>query len=410
MAKNKKKLPLVSVCTPTFNRRPFLPTAISCFLNQTYPRDRIEWIVVDDGTDKVEDVFLAANIPQVKYFRVDTKMTLGAKRNFTHTKCTGSIIVYMDDDDYYPPERISHAVDTLLKNPTALCAGSSEIYVYFKHIQKMYQGGPYGPNHATAGTFAFRKELLNKTKYNENASLAEEKEFLMNYTVPFVQLDPLKTILVFSHIHNTFDKKKLLDNPNNLFKPSDKTVDMFIKHPYETQIKSFFLKDIDAKLDGYKHGDPIMKPDVLKQIKELEAERELMMKNNNGGQIMMQTPGGEPRPMTQQDILELIQKQQLDIKTLSEKLNELSQTPVYVELDKRERKIQMLEGLVSRLTEELKTAKMENRTVLKVVDANPKVVDANPKVVLKVAEAITTSNKSKLIPEVNIVAPIVEII
>ena len=410
MAKNKKKLPLVSVCTPTFNRRPFLPTAISCFLNQTYPRDRIEWIVVDDGTDKVEDVFLAANIPQVKYFRVDTKMTLGAKRNFTHTKCTGSIIVYMDDDDYYPPERISHAVDTLLKNPTALCAGSSEIYVYFKHIQKMYQGGPYGPNHATAGTFAFRKELLNKTKYNENASLAEEKEFLMNYTVPFVQLDPLKTILVFSHIHNTFDKKKLLDNPNNLFKPSDKTVDMFIKHPYETQIKSFFLKDIDAKLDGYKHGDPIMKPDVLKQIKELEAERELMMKNNNGGQIMMQTPGGEPRPMTQQDILELIQKQQLDIKTLSEKLNELSQTPVYVELDKRERKIQMLEGLVSRLTEELKTAKMENRTVLKVVDANPKVVDANPKVVLKVAEAITTSNKSKLIPEVNIVAPIMEII
>ena len=410
MAKNKKKLPLVSVCTPTFNRRPFLPTAISCFLNQTYPRDRIEWIVVDDGTDKVEDVFLAANIPQVKYFRVDTKMTLGAKRNFTHTKCTGSIIVYMDDDDYYPPERISHAVDTLLKNPTALCAGSSEIYVYFKHIQKMYQGGPYGPNHATAGTFAFRKELLNKTKYNENASLAEEKEFLMNYTVPFVQLDPLKTILVFSHIHNTFDKKKLLDNPNNLFKPSDKTVDMFIKHPYETQIKSFFLKDIDAKLDGYKHGDPIMKPDVLKQIKELEAERELMMKNNNGGQIMMQTPGGEPRPMTQQDILELIQKQQLDIKTLSEKLNELSQTPVYVELDKRERKIQMLEGLVSRLTEDLKTAKMENRTVLKVVDANPKVVDANPKVVLKVAEATTTSNKSKLIPEVNIVAPIMEII
>ena len=185
---------------------------------------------------------------------------------------------------------------------------------------------------------------------------------------------------------------------------------MFIKHPYETQIKSFFLKDIDAKLDGYKHGDPIMKPDVLKQIKELEAERELMMKNNNGGQIMMQTPGGEPRPMTQQDILELIQKQQLDIKTLSEKLNELSQTPVYVELDKRERKIQMLEGLVSRLTEELKTAKMENRTVLKVVDANPKVVDANPKVVLKVAEATTTSNKSKLIPEVNIVAPIMEII
>ena len=61
----------------------------------------------------------------------------------------------------------------------------------------MYQAGPYGPNHATAGTFAFRVELLKKTKYNENASLAEEKEFLKDYTIPFVQLDPMKTILVF---------------------------------------------------------------------------------------------------------------------------------------------------------------------------------------------------------------------
>jgi len=394
MAKNKKKLPLVSICTPTFNRRPFLPTTIKCVLNQTYPRDRIEWIVVDDGTDNVEDVFKAANIPQVKYFRVDKKMTLGAKRNLTHSKCTGSIIVYMDDDDYYPPERISHAVEMLQKNPTALCAGSSEIYVYFKHIQKMYQGGPYGPNHATAGTFAFRKELLAKTKYNENASLAEEREFLLNYTVPFVQLDPLKTILVFSHIQNTFDKKKLLDNPNELFRESNKTIDMFIKHPYEAQIKSFFLKDIDKELDNYKHGDPIMKPDVLKQIKELEAERALMMKNNQGGQIMMQKPGEEPRPMTQQEILEVIQKQQADIKILSDKLNELSQLDHYVELDKRERKIQMLEGLVSRLTEEIKTMKEKEKEKVK--------RDSNV--------SVQILSSSKLVPEVPIPAPIQEIV
>jgi glycosyltransferase involved in cell wall biosynthesis len=392
MGKNKKRLPLVSICTPTFNRRPFLPTTINCVLNQTYPRDRIEWIIVDDGTDNVEDVFKAANIPQVKYFRVDKKMTLGAKRNLTHSKCTGSIIVYMDDDDYYPPERISHAVEMLQKNPTALCAGSSEIYVYFKHIHKMYQGGPYGPNHATAGTFAFRRELLNKTKYNENASLAEEREFLLNYTVPLVQLDPLKTILVFSHIQNTFDKKKLLDNPNDLFRECDKTVDMFIKHPYENKIKSFFLKDIDKELDNYKHGDPIMKPDVLKQIKELEAERALMMKNNPGGQIMMQKPGEESRPMTQQEILELIQKQQADVKTLSDKLNELTRIDHFVELDKRERKIQMLEGLVSRLTEELKTIKEKGKE------------NKNDNV------SVHVLSSSKLVPDVPIPAPIKEIV
>ena len=66
-------------------------------------------------------------------------MKLGEKRNFMHTKTKGEFLIYMDDDDYYPPERVEHAVDTLQKNPSALCAGSSELYIYFKHINQMYQ-------------------------------------------------------------------------------------------------------------------------------------------------------------------------------------------------------------------------------------------------------------------------------
>ena len=52
----------------------------------------------------------------------------------------------MDDDDYYPPNRISHAVETLQNNPKALCCGSSIMFIYFKNIDIMYQFGPYGPN------------------------------------------------------------------------------------------------------------------------------------------------------------------------------------------------------------------------------------------------------------------------
>ena len=150
---------------------------------------------------------------------------LKIKRKFFNNAMmlTGFGIAYamaMDDDDYYPPERIAHAVSMLQSHPKALCAGASEIYIYFKHITQMVQFGPYGPNHATAGTFAFKRELLKNNAYDEKASLAEEKSFLKDYTVPFVQLEPKKTILVFSHIHNTFDKKKLLDNrhPNFVLK------------------------------------------------------------------------------------------------------------------------------------------------------------------------------------------------
>jgi glycosyltransferase involved in cell wall biosynthesis len=269
------QLPFVSICTPTFNRRPFYPAIIKCFENQTYPKDRMEWIIIDDGTDKIED--LVKDIPQVKYFKYYKKMNLGKKRNLMHEKSKGDILVYMDDDDYYPPERVSHAVETLQKNPQALCAGSSEMYIYFKHIQKMYKFGPYGPNHSTAATFAFRRELLKQTRYEDNAALAEEKLFLKNYTIPFVQLDSMKSILVFSHIHNSFDKKTLLETPSPMCTLSEKIVDDFVKEPV---IKTFFMETIDDLLENYEPGRPIHKPEVFEQMEEMKQKREAIIKQH----------------------------------------------------------------------------------------------------------------------------------
>ncbi len=267
-------LPFVSVCTPTFNRRPFIPFTIKCLEHQDYPKDKIEWIIIDDGTDLIED--LVEHIPYVKYFKYAEKMTLGEKRNIMHKKASGEIIVYVDDDDYYPPCRISHAVETLRKNPSALCCGSSEMHIYFKHINKMYQFGPYGQNHATAATFAFRRKLLDDTRYEDFACVGEEKTFLKDYTIPFAQLDTLKTILVFSHIHNSFDKKTLLDSPNQFVKESRLRVDDFVKEP---EIHDFFMKDIDILLENYEPGDPKNKKDVIAYISLIKKTREEMAKN-----------------------------------------------------------------------------------------------------------------------------------
>lgn len=306
----KQNQPFVSICTPTFNRRPFIPAMIECFNHQTYPKDKMEWIIIDDGTDKIED--LVASIPNVKYFKYDIKMPLGKKRNLMHTKTKGDIIIYMDDDDYYPPERVSHAVTMLLTHPKALCAGASEIYIYFKHIQKMYQFGPYGPKHATAGTFAFKRELLKDHKYDDNASLAEEREFLKNYTVPFVQLEPKKTILVFSHTHNTFDKKTLLNNINPKYtKESDKKVEDFIK---EKKLLNFFVNEIEDALVNYKPGEPSMKPDVLEQIKTLTASRNEIAKQ---GQLCREV-NGKQELLTPEEIVTLLTQQENTIKVLQE--------------------------------------------------------------------------------------------
>lgn len=277
MVNNKKKnkvkqptYPLVSLCTPTFNRRPFIPYMIKCFEHQTYPKDRIEWVIVDDGTDPIGD--LVSHIPQVKYYYVPEKMNLGKKRNYMHEKCTGDIIVYMDDDDYYPPERISHAVETLKENPKYLVAGSSEMHIYFDSRNKVYQFGPYAENHATAATFAFRKELLKMTGYVNDALLAEEKHFLKDYSIPLKQLDTSKTILVFSHKHNTLNKDRFLENPNTtIVKESRFTIDDFVKDP---ELKKFYMTDMNTLLENYEPGRPENKPKLMEQIKIMEEERQ----------------------------------------------------------------------------------------------------------------------------------------
>tara|TARA_A100001011_G_C14259591_1_gene821733 strand:- start:621 stop:1364 length:744 start_codon:yes stop_codon:yes gene_type:complete len=217
--RKKKKVsavgkPFVSVCTPTYNRKKFIPYLIKCFQEQTYPKEIMEWIIIDDGDDSVEELF--KDVECVKYFRFEEKIKLGRKRNLMHEKCKGDIIVYMDDDDYYPPDRINHSVNKLMSNKRALIAGTSAVNIYFKNRKEMFQFGPYGPTHATAGTFAFKKELLKITKYEDDAEMAEERMFLKEYTIPMVQLNPDKTILVFAHDNNTFDKNQLLERPDPL--------------------------------------------------------------------------------------------------------------------------------------------------------------------------------------------------
>ena len=342
-------LPFVSVCTPTFNRRPFIAAMLQCFHHQTYPKDRMEWIIVDDGTDPIED--LVSQHPCVQYYRLEEKISLGKKRNLMHEKASGDIIVYMDDDDYYPPDRVSHAVDTLLhhkKRKTGVkLAGSSEMCIYFKYGElrsphpsssgpattgpattgpattgpattghgQMVQFGPYGPNHATAATFAFWKELLSELNlaYDADACLAEERAFLRGYTVPMAQLDPMKVILVFSHEHNTFDKRVLLQNlgkPNSGMRVSAKAVADFIKEP---DLLRFYMRDVDTALQLYDPGRPSMKPDVMQQI------REKLQKNNgppNQAQdavlktvITFKAPNVIDRSMTVEELIRTVQTQ-----------------------------------------------------------------------------------------------------
>jgi glycosyltransferase involved in cell wall biosynthesis len=222
--------PPVSILTPTYNRRQFLSRLYSYILAQEYPLDRIEWVIADDGTDSVEDLvagFCSQGKIEIQYIRIAEKKTIGAKRNILHARARGKILVSMDDDDYYVPARVSHAVITL-RSKNASLVGSSRNHLYYIDDGSIWAVGPYSHNHATFGTMAYTKSYAISHPCDETKLYAEEVEFTNRYTEPLVQLDPMKVMLVLCHSTNTFDKSDLRITPSPLMKRTGFTLKTFI--------------------------------------------------------------------------------------------------------------------------------------------------------------------------------------
>ena len=229
----------VSIVTPTYNRRRFIPSLIKIIQSQTYPRDKMEWVVYDDGQEPIGDLLEAAKdvLPTVKYIFSEEKMTLGEKRNKLNEVARGDILVAFDDDDFYFPDRVATAVTALNSNPSVDLAGSSEVYMYFYDTKEIYKIGPYFAKHATNGTMAWRKRYAMSRRYDETVAFAEEKSFLEDYKNPLIQLNPMKVMLVMSHSDNTFDKTELRTKGNPLFKKTAMTLKDFIK---DEELRTFY--------------------------------------------------------------------------------------------------------------------------------------------------------------------------
>lgn len=175
----------------------------------------MEWVVLDDGTDSVEDIVTPYKSQiEIQYIRIPEKMNIGAKRNRIHAAARGDILVTMDDDDYYPPERVAHAVHSLVNQKRAELAGSSRNHLYFTDDRTIWGVGPYAPNHATFGTMAYTRKYALEHPCDETKLNAEEMEFTRQYTEPLIQLNPMKVMLVLCHSENTFNKNNLRAEPS----------------------------------------------------------------------------------------------------------------------------------------------------------------------------------------------------
>jgi hypothetical protein len=200
-------LPRVTVCTPTFNRRPFFPAIIKCMDRQTYPRDLIEWLVYDDGTDPVGD--LLDGVEGVVYHRhPGAKLTIGDKRHRMMELATGDILVHMDDDDYYPPTRIAHVVEVLSLRPDCDVALPLEMfYMYSVGREALYEVKCNAPVDVPAAAFAMRAST--KCRFSATSAIGEEHMFLEGLQTDIAPLDPAQTVVLMHHESNSADKRVL---------------------------------------------------------------------------------------------------------------------------------------------------------------------------------------------------------
>ena len=231
--------PFVSVVTPTYNRRRFLPMLIHLYQEQTYPKDKRELIIYDDSPTSNADL-IPSEDKSIRYIYSPTKITLGEKRNQLNELAKGEIIVCFDDDDYHYPERISYSVMKLYQEKADI-AGCTIIDIYYTDINKIYQFGPYGRNHGTNGTFAYRKKYLDNHKHDNKKNAQEEPEFTNNWTEKMANLDQTKIIMCISHDSNTYDKKNLLNQPKKDF-------NVKINKKIRDKIYLQFLKDLSEDM------------------------------------------------------------------------------------------------------------------------------------------------------------------
>jgi hypothetical protein len=163
--------PMISIVTVTKNRP--LDCAISAILDGGYPLDRIEWIILNNGT-----VELPENIPsglwRVTHIRRQGMYTVAALRNTANTAATTDYIVHIDDDDLYVKNHIATRMCALVNSD---CVGCSELACINVRNRSAFSIGTRHSVLAEA-SMAYRRAFWAARQYNELLLTGESVLFL----------------------------------------------------------------------------------------------------------------------------------------------------------------------------------------------------------------------------------------
>ena len=227
-------LPKISILTPTYNRRKFLPLYLNNLKNLNYPLDKLEVCIDDDGTEPFIDyhVFKEQIKPMTLVYHRDKKRrSIGEKRNYLVKKLsTNKIVCFMDDDDIYNPQYIIYSYKCLIENKSGLVGSSGMLFTYPELDFKLTGIQCPMKFQIHEATMLFTKKYFKSMGGFQKTSQGEGASFIQNQDKNVFNTDINYIMVCVGHSGNSVDKLQ--------FSGDDKKLDTF-QGP-EVQI----LKDI----------------------------------------------------------------------------------------------------------------------------------------------------------------------
>lgn len=231
---NYNDLPNVSIVTITYNRRDLFPMAIRNWELFYYPRDKLEWIIVDDSDDGSTLSDLLPKSDQIKYYKLQTtgRLSIGQKRNFGVENATHDYVAFMDDDDYYYPLSIYARIGVLLKYPQYDCVGVAKLDIYDVVEDACARiNSPY----LSEASMAFKKSFWTEKQFPEKFNtLGEGYLFTKGRRDKLVMMPSGFNLIAFTHWNNytqmnrSFKKFAHLKKSSTLLKVIDLKTRLFI--------------------------------------------------------------------------------------------------------------------------------------------------------------------------------------
>jgi glycosyltransferase involved in cell wall biosynthesis len=208
--------PLLSILVDTYNHEKFIEQAIVSVLEQDFPAEDVEVLVVDDGsTDRTPEI-LKNFEPRIRNLR---KANGGQASAFNAgiPDCRGEIVAFLDGDDWWARNKLSSLAEAFQANPDVGLIGNGITEVMLDGVQRseLVRETPRFRINSLAGarTFrlrksflgtsrmAYRAEILRRIGQVPEALVIEADEFLFTVAGLFTEVLILREPLTFYRLH-----------------------------------------------------------------------------------------------------------------------------------------------------------------------------------------------------------------